>query len=122
MGTCKNLNKDNFPVELWQKWASPVWFDIDRTNVMNSWRDGKNEKDEKHICPLQLDVIERLIAMYSNKNEKVLTPFMGIGSEVYQAVKMGRYGFGIELKESYFEVAKRNLRNLTELKQQQTIF
>jgi len=117
-----NLNKDNFPVELWQKWASPVWFDIDRTNVMNSWRDGKNEKDEKHICPLQLDVIERLIAMYSNKNEKVLTPFMGIGSEVYQAVKMGRYGVGIELKESYFEVAKRNLRNLTELKQQQTIF
>jgi DNA modification methylase len=60
--------------------------------------------------------------MYSNKSEKVLTPFMGIGSEVYQAVKMGRYGVGIELKESYFEVAKRNLRNLTELKQQQTIF
>lgn len=117
-----NKDKNNFPIPLWQKWASPVWMDIDRTNVMNSWRDGRNEKDEKHICPLQLDVIERLIALYSNKGEKVLTPFMGIGSEVYQAVKMDRFGIGIELKESYYEVAKRNLSTLLEQKQQTSLF
>lgn len=112
----------NVPVDLWQKWASPVWFDIDYSNTLQGWRNGKDFNDEKHICPLQLDTIERLIALYSNKGEKVLTPFMGIGSEVFQAVKMDRFGVGIELKESYYEVARKNLKSLLEQKQQVSIF
>lgn len=116
------IQNTNMSVDLWQKYASPVWFDINYSNTLQGWRNGRDEQDEKHICPLQLDTIERLIALYSNKGEKVLTPFMGIGSEVYQAVKMDRYGIGIELKESYYEVAKRNLSTLLEQKQQVSLF
>lgn len=100
----------NIPVELWQKIASPVWLDINQSNTLQGFREGRDEKDERHICPLQLDVIERIINLYSNKNDIIFTPFMGIGSEVYQAVKMGRKGIGFELKESYFDLAKKNLR------------
>ena len=102
------VKNTEMPVELWQKYASPVWMDIDYGNTLN-YRSGRDEKDEKHIAPLQLGTIERLIHLYSNKGDAVYTPFMGIGSEVYQAVKMGRYGIGHELKESYFELAKRNI-------------
>jgi DNA modification methylase len=118
----QNKDKNNFDLDTWQKWASPVWFDIDRYDVLTNYRDGKTSNDEKHICPLQLQVIRRCIAMWSNKGEKVFTPFMGIGSEVWQAVKMDRFGIGIELKESYFEVAKSNLKNLLETKQQLEVF
>ena len=117
-----NLNKQNFPLDTWQKWASPVWMDIKRTNVLNNYRGAREEKDEKHIAPLQLDIIERCIALWSNEGEKVFTPFMGIGSEVYQAVKMNRYGIGIELKESYFEIAKRNIQNAVAEKAQISLF
>jgi DNA modification methylase len=103
-------NKD-IPVDLWQKYASPVWMDIDYGNTLQGYRDGRDDNDEKHICPLQLDTIERLIHLYSNKGDTVLTPFMGIGSEVYQAVKMDRVGIGFELKESYFDLAKKNLKS-----------
>ena len=89
---------------------------------MQGFRNGREEKDEKHICPLQLDTIERLIHLYSNKNDTVFTPFMGIGSEVYQAVKMGRKGIGFELKESYYNLAKANLSTLLKIKNQQTLF
>jgi DNA modification methylase len=109
-------------VNLWQKYASPVWMDINYSNTLQGFRNGREDNDEKHICPLQLDTIERLIHLYSNKGDIVLTPFMGIGSEVYQAVKMGRKGIGFELKESYFDIAKKNLINCTEVKKQTSLF
>jgi hypothetical protein len=109
-------------VDLWQKIASPVWMDINYSNTLQGFRNGREENDEKHICPLQLDTIERLILLYSNKGDTVFTPFMGIGSEVYQAVKMGRKGIGIELKESYFDLAKRNLQAAVLEKNQISLF
>jgi DNA modification methylase len=109
-------------VDLWQKIASPVWMDIDYGNTLQGYRNGREENDEKHICPLQLDTIERLILLYSNKGDTVLTPFMGIGSEVFQAVKMNRKGIGFELKESYFDLAKKNIQSAVELKNQVTLF
>ena len=109
-------------VDLWQKIASPVWMDIDYGNTLQGFRNGRDANDEKHICPLQLDTIERLILLYSNKGDTVFTPFMGIGSEVYQAVKMGRKGIGFELKESYFDLAKRNLQSALEEKNQLSLF
>jgi DNA modification methylase/superfamily II DNA or RNA helicase len=117
-----NKTKQNFNLNTWQKWASPVWMDIKRTDVLNNYKGARDEKDEKHIAPLQLDVIERCIALWSNKGETVFTPFLGIGSEVYQAVKMERKGIGFELKESYFETAKRNIESALLEKTQTTLF
>jgi DNA modification methylase len=105
-------------VGLWQKYASPVWMDINYGNTLQGYRNGRDENDEKHICPLQLDTIERLIHLYSNKGDTVFTPFMGIGSEVFQSVKMGRKAIGFELKESYFDLAKKNIESLCESKKQ----
>jgi hypothetical protein len=116
------VKNDELPVDLWQKYASPVWMDINYSNTLQGYRNGRDENDEKHICPLQLDTIERLIHLYTNKGDSVLTPFMGIGSEVYQAVKMDRYGIGFELKESYFDLAKKNLYQATEERLQQSLF
>ncbi|MBT8243829.1 DNA methyltransferase [Winogradskyella sp.] len=95
------------PVDLWQKYASPVWMDVDyrRTLQYRSARDGN---DEKHICPLQLDTIERIIHLYSNPGEVVFSPFGGIGSEGCQALKMNRKSISIELKESYFNINAKN--------------
>lgn len=112
------VTNTDLPVDLWQKYASPVWMDINQSNTLQGFRNARDEKDEKHICPLQLDVIERLIHLYTNKGDTVLTPFMGIGSEVWQAVKMERYGIGFELKESYFELAKRNVASAVQSKRQ----
>lgn len=100
---------DEFPVSLWQKWASPIWSDINPSNTLNG-RNAREDEDERHICPLQLDVIERCIALWSNPGDVVLSPFGGIGSEGYQAIKMGREYIGIELKQSYFNEAVKNLR------------
>ena len=116
------VTNTDIPVDLWQKYASPVWMDIDYGNTLQGYRDGRDEKDEKHICPLQLDTIERLIHLYSNKGDTVLTPFMGIGSEVFQAVKMNRKGIGFELKESYFNLAKKNLKSIVLSKNQISLF
>lgn len=116
------VTNTDIPVDLWQKYASPVWMDINYSNTLQGFRNARDEKDEKHICPLQLDTIERLIHLYSNKGDTVLTPFMGIGSEVYQAVKMERKGIGFELKESYFEMAKNNLQAAVLEKAQTTLF
>lgn len=93
---------------IWRAYASPVWMDIRQTLTLNK-ADARDTQDEKHICPLQLDVVERACVLWSNKNETVLTPFMGIGSEVYGALINGRKGIGIELKPSYYNQAKRNL-------------
>lgn len=96
---------------VWQRYASPVWSDIRQTRTLQ-YRGGRDEKDEVHISPLQLDVIERCIDLWSNPGDTVMTPFLGIGSEVYCAVEMGRQGVGFELKPSYFAQAKRNIRRL----------
>jgi DNA modification methylase len=122
-GERKNpVTNTELSVDLWQKYASPVWMDINYSNTLQGFRNGREENDEKHICPLQLDTIERLIHLYSNKGDIVLTPFMGIGSEVYQAVKMGRKGIGFELKESYFDLAKANLKAVVSQKKQVGLF
>ena len=99
---------EEFPVDLWQKYASPVWMDIKQGNVLK-YQNARAEDDERHIAPLQLDVIERALMLWSKKGDVVLTPFLGIGSEAYSAVKMNRKAIGIELKGSYFEIAKQNM-------------
>jgi DNA modification methylase len=119
---CNPVTNTHIPVDLWQKYASPVWMDIDYGNTLQGYRNGRDENDEKHICPLQLDTIERLIHLYSNPGDTVFTPFMGIGSEVYQAVKMGRKGIGFELKESYFDLAKKNIASVIEQQKQISMF
>lgn len=116
------VTNTDLPVDLWQKYASPVWMDIDYGNTLQGFRNGREDNDEKHICPLQLDTIERLIHLYSNEGDTVFTPFMGIGSEVYQAVKMGRKGIGFELKESYFDLAKANVKMAVVAKSQSSLF
>lgn len=106
-----NTDPNYIPISLWQKYASPVWYDINQTNTLN--KEGRESDDEKHIVPLQLETIERAIHLWTNPGETVFTPFLGIGSEVYQALKMGRNGVGIELKKSYFQIAEKNCRNAT---------
>lgn len=95
---------------IWQRYASSVWDDIRIDNVL-PFRDSKDEDDEKHVHPLQLDVIDRIVELYSNPGETVLTPFMGVGSEVYSPVSLGRKGIGIELKESYYKQAVLNMKH-----------
>lgn len=104
---------DYFPVDLWQKYASPVWYDIDYSRTLQ-YRSGRDGNDEKHICPLQLDTIERIIHLYSNEGETVFSPFGGIGSEGFQAISMGRKSISIELKESYFAINYRNHKDITD--------
>jgi DNA modification methylase len=94
----------HFPVDQWQRWASQVWMDIDQTNVLNV-RMARDQRDERHVCPLQLDLIERAIRLWSNPDDVVLSPFMGIGSEGWAALKAGRRFIGTELKESYYRQA-----------------
>lgn len=108
-------------VDTWQKIASPVWMDIDYGDTLNATA-GRDDKDEKHICPLQLPTIERLITLYSNEGDTVFTPFMGIGSEAYQAIKMGRKAIGIELKQSYFDQAVKNVKTVEEQKKALKLF
>lgn len=94
--------------EVWRKYASPIWFDIRQSNTLNK-SGAREEKDERHICPLQLDTIERCLTLWSKKDDIVLSPFMGIGSEGYQAIKMKRKFIGIELKKSYFDCSVKNI-------------
>lgn len=98
---------DYLPVDLWQKYASPVWYDIDYSRTLQ-YRSGRDGNDEKHICPLQLDTIERILHLYSNEGETVLSPFGGIGSEGCSAINMNRKSISIELKESYFKINESN--------------
>lgn len=109
------------PVDTWQKYASPVWYDINYSNTLNG-REGRSEQDEKHICPLQLETIERSIHLWSNEGDTVLTPFAGIGSEVYQALRMRRRAIGFELKDSYFDVAVKNAIAARDMDKQQGLF
>ena len=95
---------------IWQRYASSVWDDIRIDNVL-PFRDSREEDDEKHVHPLQLDVIDRIVELYSNEGEVVLTPFMGVGSEVYSPVSLGRKAIGIELKDSYYKQAIENMKH-----------
>lgn len=100
---------EGFPVDRWQAYASPVWMDINPSDTLQK-ESAREDNDERHICPLQLQVIERGIELWTNPNDVVLSPFAGIGSEIYVAVKMGRRGIGIELKGSYYKQAVANVR------------
>lgn len=106
---------DYLPVDLWQKYASPVWDDVDYSRTLQ-YRSGRDGNDEKHICPLQLDTIERILHLYSNEGETVLSPFGGIGSEGCCAIKMNRKSISIELKESYFKINENNHKSFVEEK------
>ena len=99
---------ETFPVDVWQNYASPVWMDIRQSDTLQK-KSAREDKDERHICPLQLEVIQRCIELWTNPNDIVLDPFAGIGSVPYTAVKMGRRGIGVELKESYYKQAVNNL-------------
>lgn len=112
---------ETFPVELWQRYASPVWMDINQSNTLNR-TSSRDEKDEKHICPLQLDVIERCINLWSLEGDIVFTPFLGIGSETYQSLKMHRKAVGIELKESYYQQAVKNCERAITCEEQIDLF
>lgn len=100
---------------IWQQYASPVWTDIRQTKVL-PYAAARANDDEKHICPLQIDVIERCVALWSKKGDKVLTPFMGVGSEVFVAVRNGRKGVGVELKKSYYLQAVKNVEQAVKIK------
>lgn len=108
-------------VDTWQKYASPVWMDIDYSDTLNATK-GREEKDEKHVCPLQQGTIQRAVELWSNEGDTVLTPFLGIGSEVYRSILMNRYGIGFELKESYFNEAVKNIKAAESTKKMQTLF
>jgi hypothetical protein len=112
---------ESFPLPMWQRYASPVWMDIQQTNVLNV-QQAREDRDEKHICPLQLDVIERSIELWTNPGDVVFDPFMGIGSTGYVALKMGRRAVGAELKRRYWEIAHRNCQKAELESQQPTLF
>ena len=110
---------------IWQRYASSVWDDVREGNVM-SFQDAKEDDDEKHVTPTQLDVLDRLVDLYSNPNEIVLSPFMGVGSDVFSPVSMGRKAIGIELKDSYYKQAILNMKEaekrFKETVKQETLF
>ena len=108
---------DSFPVKLWRQYASPVWMDINPSDTLQK-ESAREERDERHICPLQLEVIKRAIELWTNPGDVVLSPFMGIGSEGYVAIKYGREFIGVELKESYYKQAIGNLKAAEESKVQ----
>lgn len=108
-------------IDIWQRYASPVWMDINPSNTLQ-YRAGKDEEDEKHICPLQLDVIHRALQLWSAEGDTVLTPFLGIGSEAYESLKLKRKAIGIELKDSYFKQAVKNIKSIYEERSQLELF
>lgn len=112
---------NDFPVSLWQKWASPIWMDINPNETLQ-YMAARDNCDERHICPLQLEVIRRCIGLWSNPGDTVLSPFAGIGSEGFEALKWGRKFVGIELKKSYFDVAVRNLSEASLAEKQGDLF
>ena len=113
--------KEDFPLDIWQRYASPVWFDIQQTNVLNI-QQARESQDEKHICPLQLDVIQRAIELWTNVGDTVFSPFTGIGSEGHEALRMGRKFVGAELKQAYIEVARKNLEKIIQARSQKSLW
>lgn len=118
-GPTSNPDTDprRYSIDVWQRYASPVWFDIDQSRTLQ-YTTARSEDDERHICPLQLDVIERAIDLWSNPGDLVASPFMGIGSETFSAIKMGRRAIGAELKDSYFRIALQNMNDAANPPQQ----
>lgn len=117
-----NEKKENYlPVNLWQKYAEPVWYDINYSDTLQ-YTSAREEKDEKHICPLQLETIRRCLHLWSNEGETVLSPFGGIGSEGYESLRLNRNYIGIELKESYYNQMQRNLKRMIADKMQPKLF
>lgn len=108
-------------IDVWQHYASPVWFDINQTNTLQ-FRNAKDQNDERHISPLQLDTIERCLQLWSMPNDVVFSPFLGIGSEGYVSLQMGRKFIGTELKPSYFNAAKENLLKAVNQPKQEELF
>jgi DNA modification methylase len=106
-----NQRENRYSHWIWRQYASAFWDDIRLDRVL-PYREARDQEDEKHIHPLQLDVINRCVTLWSNPGEKVFTPFMGVGSEVYEAVTLGRLGIGVELKPSYFRQAQKNLLHI----------
>lgn len=118
----KDENKENYlPVNLWQKYAEPVWYDINYSDTLQ-YTSAREEKDEKHICPLQLETIRRCLHLWSNEGDTVLSPFGGIGSEGYESLRLNRNYIGIELKESYYNQMQRNLKRMIADKMQPKLF
>ena len=107
---------ETFPVAVWQRYASPVWMDINPSDTLQA-SSAREEKDERHICPLQLGVIRRALNLWTNPNDIVLTPFLGIGSEAVVSIEMGRRAIGCELKTSYYNQAVANCAGVTEFDQ-----
>lgn len=107
--------------QVWRRYASPVWMDINQSNTLQK-QSAREQEDERHICPLQLDVIERALQLWTNPGDIVLSPFMGIGSEGYKALDMSRRFVGIELKESYYNVAVKNLQSASVRQEQESLF
>lgn len=107
---------ESFPVAIWQKYASPIWTDINPSDTLQA-SSARDEKDERHICPLQLTVIRRALNLWTNPGDIVLTPFLGIGSESYVALELGRRTIGIELKPSYYQQAVKNCAGVVEVDQ-----
>jgi DNA modification methylase len=120
-GRVKQKRGTGSSIDIWQHYASPVWFDINQTNTLQ-FRSARDQDDERHICPLQLDVIERCNQHWSMPGDVVFSPFLGIGSEGYVAVQMGRKFIGTELKSSYFQVAKKNLDKAELVSEQVELF
>jgi len=114
-------NEGRLSIDIWQRYASPVWMDINPSNTLQ-FTTARDEKDERHICPLQLDVIHRCLQLWSNPGDVVLSPFMGIGSEGYESILLDRKFVGVELKESYFNVACKNLRAASEKSRESRLF
>ena len=109
------------PVSLWQKYAEPVWYDINYSDTLQ-YTSARDEKDEKHICPLQLETIRRCLHLWSNEGETVLSPFGGIGSEGHESLRLKRNFIGIELKPSYFHQMQKNLQRMIDDLNQTTLF
>ena len=115
------IKNTDISVDLWQKYASPIWYDINYSKTLQK-QSARSDEDEKHICPLQLQTIERSIHIWTNKGDVVFDPFAGIGSTGYQALKMGRKFKGFELKQKYFEQAVKNLSNANKYNNQHELF
>ena len=106
---------------IWRRYASSAWEDI-RANVALCYKPARDKEDDRHVCPLQLDIITRSVILYTNPSEIVMTPFMGVGSEVFASIQEDRKALGIELKESYFNQAVKNLKTISDQPQQETLF